>query len=272
MKKSFLCLLAVFFLTPFLAGCVRSDSWSQKIWQDVKAADLIDRQQLSESKCMTAGLSIYVFRISTDKLTEIQELITQTDMLNVEYGNINAFLANGLISCAGDRESWQKIGQLLSQSEPVVIRRISVLVTEKINEDVVIWDALQPSSVFYHTGSSATAGIGLDTGQVFLRMRATSLIGLRQICNLRVSPVYKTGVEQKTRKRSVNQDSYEFVFDSAALNVRLQPGQFVLLAPATIEAVQTNVKTIGNIMFYPEGYEDTVNLCFIACNLVNQPL
>ncbi len=271
MKKHFLCSLTVLFLILFLAGCLRSDSWSQKIWQDVKATDLISRQQLPENKSMTAGLNIYVFQILTDKLTEIQELITQTDTLGIEYGNINTFLANGLIGCAGDSESWQKIGQLLSQSEPVVRRRISVLVTENISEDVVISDTLQPSSVFYYSGGSATAGIGFDTGQIILRLRATSLIGLRQICNLQVIPVYKTDTEQKTKKQSAGQDSYEFVFDSAALNVRLRPGQFALLASAT-ETAQTDIKTTGDIMFYPEGSGNTVNLCFIACNYVNHPL
>jgi hypothetical protein len=74
MKKFFIYLLAVFSLISFSAGCVRSNSWSQKIWQDVKVTDLISRQQLSENKSMTAGLNIYVFQILTDKLTEIQAL------------------------------------------------------------------------------------------------------------------------------------------------------------------------------------------------------
>lgn len=270
MKKPFICLSAVFFLILFSAGCIHSNRSIPDFPQDVRVSELVGQQQLSENKTITVGLQLYLFQIRTDKLTEIQEQISRTDALPVKYSNPNIFPANGLIACAGDRTAWQKIAELLAQSQPEIKRRISLLITENITEDIVISETLQPVSVFYRSNSTIS-GIGFDTGQVVLRIKATSLIGLRNICRLDVVPVYKVGPEQKTKKQPINQNICEFAFESAAFNVRLQPGQFVLLAPAEMQPDQTDAKTTGNIMFYSQ-YPGTVSLCLIACNLINDPL
>jgi hypothetical protein len=277
MKKSFLFLarhsglLAVFFLISFLAGCIGSNASSRKVWKDVKASELISRQQPSENKTMTVGLNIYVFQIQADKLTEIQEQIGRTDTLPVKYNNPDAFSANGLVGCAGDRISWQKIAELLAQSQHRIKKRINLLIAENITDDIVVTETPQPVSVVYRSNST-TAGIGFNAGRMVLRMKTKPLIGLRQTCRLDITPVYRTGVRQKIKKQLVSRDKYEFAFESAALNVRLQPGQFVLLAPAAAELEQIGTQTIGDIIFYPKSPQNTANLCLIACGLINDPL
>ena len=219
---------------------------------------------------MTVGLNIYVFHIQADRLTELRELIVQTSTIGVKYSDPDAFLANGLMSCAGDRVSWQKIGQLLSQSQPRIKKRIGLLVAENMTDDIVLSETLQPVSVVYFS-EGTTTGIGFGTGRIVLRIKATPLIGLRQICRLDITPVYKTSSKQKTEKRPADRKNYEFVFDSTTLNVRFQPGQFLLIAPLQAEAQKADTQTIGNAMFYPEGPENTAGLCIIACSLVNNP-
>jgi hypothetical protein len=266
MKKPFLCLLVTIVLL-FSAGCVSSDTSALDPWRDIKTGELIDRQKM-EDKYMTVGLNIHVFRIPTDGLTKLQELIAQTDTISVKYSDPDAFLANGLISCAGDRASWQKIGQLLLQSQPEIQKRINLLVAENMPDDVIISETLQPVSVIYFS-EATTTGIGFGAGRIALRIKAIPLIGLRQICGLDITPVYKTGCEQQEAKQSADRQSCGFVFDSAALNVRLRPGQFLLVAPAEIQ--QADTQTIGNITFYPESPESTVGLCVVACGLVKNP-
>jgi hypothetical protein len=277
MKKSFLFLarhsgvLAVFFLISFLAGCISSNTSSRKVWKNVKMPELISQQQPSENKSMFVGLYIYIFHIQADKLTEIQEQISRTDALSVKYNDPAAFSANGLVDCAGDRTSWQKIAELLAQSQPQTREHINLLITENIINDIVVAQTPRPVSVTYYS-NGATAGIGFDAGRIALRLKVSSLIGLRQVCRLDITPVYKTGLGQKAKKSSVEQENYEFAFESAALNVRLQPGWFVLLAPAQTQTDPNIAQTIGDIMSYSQTDSNAVNLCLIACNLINSPL
>ena len=220
---------------------------------------------------MTVGLHIYLFQIQTNKLAEIQEQIGRTDTLPVKYNDPDAFSANGLIGCAGDRTSWQKMAKLLTQAQPQIKKHINLLIAENITDDVVIAETNQPVSVVYRS-NGATAGIGFDAGQIVLRIKVNPLIGLRQACGLDVTPVYRTGAGQKATKPSVSRDNYEFAFESAALNVRLQPGHFVLLAPAQTQTDRTTAQTIGDIMSCSQASQNTTNLYLIACNLINSPL
>jgi hypothetical protein len=266
-KKS-IRLLAILLFISFLPGCTGS---SRKPWRNIKAAELISRQQPLEDKSMIVGLHIYLFRIQTNKLPQIQNQIGQTDTLPVKYDDPDAFLANGLISCAGDRASWQKIAQLVALSQPKTLKHFNILMTENMAEDVVIAETNQPISIVYRS-NDITAGIGFDTGQTILRIKASSLIGLRQACRLDITPVYRTAAAQKTKKRSAGRENYESVFESAALNVHLQPGQFVLLAPARTQTDPNTAQTIGDILSSSPNPQKTANLCIIACNLINNPL
>lgn len=263
--------MVVLLLISFLAGCIGSNAPSLKVWKDIKASELISQQQPSENKTMTVSMYIYLFEIRADKLTEIQEQISRTDTLPVKYNDPAAFSANGLVGCAGDRISWQKIAQLLAQSQPEIKKRINLLITENIPDDIIIAETPQPVSVIYRS-DSATAGIGFDAGQIVLRIKAEPLIGLRQFCRLDITPVYRTGVAQNTKRQPFGRDNYEFAFESAALNVCLRPGQFVLLAPAIAQSQQIGTQTIGDYLFYPQSPQNTANLCLIACSLINNPL
>jgi len=239
-------------------------------WEDIKASELINKQQPAGNKNMTVGLHIYLFRIKTDKLAQIQDQIEQTNTVPVKYNDLVSFTANGLTGCGGDRKSWQKIGPLIAEAEPKTKKHINLLITENLSDDVVITETAKPVSIIYHSNDS-TSGIGFDAGQMVLRLKVSSLIGLRQACRLDVMPVYKiTG--QESGKILSGEKKHEFTFDSAAFSVRLQPGRYVLIAPANERQKQTETQTIGNIISYRQTPEDIADLCLIACDLINNPL
>ncbi len=257
--RKFLCLLTALLFISLLTGCEGS---SKKSWKDVKISELINQQQPAENKSMTVGLHIYLFRIQADKLGRIQYQIGETDLLPVKYNDPDAFPLNGLMSCAGDIKSWRKIAPLLTKARPQLRKHINLMITQGMTNDVIIAESAKPVSVVYRSGDT-TAGIGFDAGRIALRIKASPLIGLRQACKLDVMPVYKTVADKNSR---------EFTFESAAFDVRLQPGQFVLLAPAGDEQKQPETRTIGDIISYPQTPKKTADLYLIACGLVNTPL
>jgi hypothetical protein len=271
MKKSPYLFIVLLFIS-FLTGGTGSNVSSRKPWLDIKASELISRQQLPERKAINVSLHIYLFQIRTDKLAQIQEQFSQPYTLPVKYNDPCAFWENGIIGCAGDRTSWQKVAALLTQSQPETKKHISLLIDENAAQDIVVTQVPRPVSIVYRSGSTI-AGIGFDTGTVILRIKVNSLIGLRQACRLDVTPVYRTdAARQKAKKILVRRENREFIFESAAFNVRLQPGQFVLLVPAEKQTDQAESQTISNILFYPQTTKNTANLCLIACNLINNPL
>ncbi len=275
MRKS-LCILAISLLISFLAGCegssaARHSPANKKPWKDVKASELISKQQLPENKTITVGLYIYLLRIQTDKLMELGEQISRTEALPLIHDDFAAFSANGFAGCAGDRISWQKIAPLLAQSQPQIKKRINLLIAENIADDIVIAELSRPVSVTYRSGST-TAGIGFDAGRMVLRIKAEPLIGLRQVCRLNITPVYIIGAERKTKKWFADRANHELAFESAALNARLQPGQFVLLAPSQMRTDRTDIQILSDLVFYSQCPQHTANLYLIACSMINSPL
>jgi hypothetical protein len=261
--KRFYLALAVTVLTAFVSGCVRS---RLDIWHDIKAAELIGRQQLEQSKVRTAGINIYILQISSDKLTELQDIIVKTDALPVKYNASDAFWANGLASCGGGKNDWQKINEFLSDSQFKIEKSVSLYAVENVADDVIITKTSQPVSILYRSEPPATAGIGLEAGRVVLRLTTKPVIGLRGVCSLDIRPAYKTGLEKNEKAGS------EFVFDAAAMSVQIRPGQFILLGPGSVKSPSNDMQTIGDLMFWPKESENVITLYLIACNLIKEPL
>lgn len=270
MKRSFW-ILTISLLISLLTGCSGSKTSSGEIWKDTKVPQLIDKQRQLENKTMTVGLYICLFRIQTNKLVELGEQINLIDSLPVRYSDHDAFSANGFTACAGDGTSWPLIDRILEQSQPQAKKRINLLVAENLSEDVVIAELPSPVSVVYKAGKG-TAGIGFDSGQMVLRIKAEPLIGLRQVCRLNVTPVFVSGPIQKIKKQPASQTDSEFVFESAAFNAHLQPGQFILLAPAQIKSDPAVIPTPADLAFYSQNFPNTADLYLIVCSMINSPL
>ena len=109
--KTIFYLLTMLSLLPFFTGCEGS---AKKTWKDLKVSELINKQQPSENKFMSVSLHIYQFQINADKLAQIQYQIEDMEAFPIKYNDPDAFSANGLTACCGDRKAWQKTPAILS--------------------------------------------------------------------------------------------------------------------------------------------------------------
>jgi hypothetical protein len=249
----------------FLAGCENSRHSKLNGLKGITAGELIANQQIEQTKVKTVVLGIYTFQIKSARLPEIQNLICQTKTLPLAYNAEYAFLQNGLIACAGDQTDWRKISRPIFKSTPRIVKNTSLYSVEDVNDDVGIAQIYQPESILYYAGQSKTAGMGLDGGQIMLRIKTGSVIGLRQVCRVDITPVYK-GI-----KSPADSSSGEFIFGAAQVVCRLGAGQFILIAPATVRAEQGENRTLGDVICYPQKPQKTVNIYMIYCNAIKEP-
>jgi hypothetical protein len=267
MKRYCVIFFAVF---VFFLGCENSKQSRPNVQKDITFGELIADQQIEQTKVKTVALDIYTFQIDSARLPEIQNLICQTKTLPIAYNTKDTFSLNGLISCAGDKNDWQKISRPIFQSTPRVAKSTSLYAVEDVNDDVAITQIPQQESILYYTGQNKTAGMGLDGGQIMLRIKTSSVIGLLQVCKIDIMPVYKAGFSRET-KSPANPSGGEFIFESAQVVCRLGIGQFVLIAPATVRAEQGENRTLGDVICYPQKLKKTVNVYLINCNSIKEP-
>jgi hypothetical protein len=263
MKRCCVIFIAVF---VFLVGCENSKQSRPNVQKDITFGELIADQQIEQIKVKTVFLDVCTFQISSIRLPEIQNLICRTKTLPIAYNAKEAFLLNGLIACAGDKNDWQRISVPIFKSAPRIAKSTSLYSVEGVSDDAAITQIYQPESILYYAGQNKTAGMGLDSGQIILRIKTSSVIGLRQVCQVDITPVYK-GI-----KPAIDSNGREFIFESAQVISRLGVGQFVLFAPATMRAEQGENRTLGDVICYPLKPEKTVNIYLVNCNSIKEPM
>lgn len=260
-----------FIIFVFFLGCENSRHSKLKSSKNVTVGELIANQQIEQTKVKTVVLDIYTFQIDSARLPEIQNLICLTKTLPIVYNTKDTFLLNGLIACAGNGNDWDRISRPIFKSTPRIAKSTTLYSVEGVSDDVMITRISEPESILYYAGQSKTAGMGLDAGQIMLRTKTSSVIGLRQVCNVDIMPIYKTGFSQGI-KSPVDANGGEFMFESAQAACRLGAGQFILIAPATVRAGQGESRTLGDVICYPQKPPKTVNVYLINCNQIKEPM
>jgi len=259
------------FLAMLVSGCTGRQSW-KKSWEKTQVKDLLPEDRYGDKNSSIINLYIYVFEIDKEKYPLVLNAIKDVNNLPVKYKDSGSFLSNGLIGGGGNRTTWAKFSQVLSKAQVRMTKRTSFYMNENMDNDIVIAELAQPGSICYRSGGGVSAGIGLPAGTVALRLNAKPLIGLKQICGLDITPVYKTNIAADKNKKAQKNSGWEFVFDEIAINVPIRPGQFVCIAPDTAGFSSRFIGSppaAGEMIFCSAKPKPVVRLCLVACSLIN---
>jgi hypothetical protein len=262
------------FLSILLPGCYQNKKPTDK----VRIQDLMPQNPAADSNTSAVGLYIYVFQFDRENYPAALNGLGEVNDFTIKYSDVSSFAANGFICGGGNSDTWARLAQIFTQAQSITTKRFIVYINFNTNQDVLIAQQSEPVFVSYHSDSNALAGIGLPGGDISFRLNAAPTI-LKQICNLSIKPVYlyrsdriaadiadstpdKTLKEQKTPPG-------EFIFDSAAINVPLRPGQFVYIAPDIDNFPRDSSAVAGLLMFCSDTPKPVIRLCIIACGRIN---
>lgn len=254
------------FLTILLSGCGESRSRKK-----INLTDLIPKDISASEDKSAVGLYVYVFELNSDRYPLVLEGLYDVNDLPVEYENFGSFTDNGFVSGGGDIISWTKLAQILTDSQARITKRTITYISANIDNDVVITVLNKPCPVRYQQGGNASIGIGLPAGDVSLRFNAKPVIGLKQICRLNITPVYKAEIvtDKEQNNGKMQPALWEFPFSLTSLNALLRPGQFVYIAPDPANFPQEGPEAIGQIIFCSNKPKSVVRFCLVACSLIN---
>jgi hypothetical protein len=261
------CCVLLFF-SILLPGCDQNKKPTDK----TRLQDLMPQNPAGDSNTPSIGLYIYVFQFDKENYPAALDGLGKANDFTIKYRDAASFTANGFSCGGGDSDTWARLAQILTQAKSTITKRSTVYINFNTDEDVLIAQQSEPVFASYHSDSNALAGIGLPPGDITLRLNAAPTI-LKQTCNLSIKPVYlsradagsssdKTLKEQKT-------PAGEFVFDSAAINVSLRPGQFVYIAPDIDNFPRDGSSVAGLLTFCSDAPKPVIRLCVITCGRIN---
>ncbi len=248
------------------AGC--NEQKKKDHWQDISIEDLVPKGGPKHTTDTIVGLSVFVFEADSGRYLSVQSAMVGTSELQVDASDSINLAANGLICGNGDTKNWPQISKSLADANAVVVKRVTMFMTENVNEQIEIAQFPQGASVCYQADDKTTTAIGVPEGDVLLDINAKSLIGLKQVCQLEIKPIYKT-IQKKVEEKRI--PSWQYMFDSISCKSPVRPGQFVFLSPQLDEfetSKQSAIANVGKLIFTNKQNGKRVKFCLIVCGLI----
>jgi len=248
------------------AGC--NEQKKKNHWQDININDLMPKGGPAHTKDTIIGLSVFIFEADREKYLDVQSAMAGTSELQVDAADDIALAANGMICGNGDLKNWPGIAKSLADANAVIIKRVTLFMTENVSEQIELAGFPQGASVCYQTANKTTAAIGLPEGSVLLDINAKSLIGLKQVCQLEIKPIYQT-IGKKVEEKRI--PAWKYLFDSIGCKLTIRPGQFIFLSPQIDDSETSEQKAIANVgglIFTDKQKENRVKFCLIVCGLI----
>ena len=250
-------------LAGVLTGCgddVRTEADTPKISE-------ITNSMEEENRPVSAGFYVYFFEIDANEFDLISESLADLNDPDMKLTVPGVFSDNGFIIAAGQRSDWTELGAKLLLVQARKISTISLMLYENISDDIAVSSLKDANSVFCKVADNKFLNLKLGPGQSRLRLRISGLIGLLGVCRVDVTPVFVPGRMRSDDRFIRNKLAGETVFNGSALNFRIRPGQFVLIAPGDYEPQR---RTLSGMFFSSKKPRPTVRVMLLACNVIRE--
>lgn len=233
---------------------------------------------------------IFRFEVPADQIATLRQGFLQFDTGQLRFADQRAFQANGFLAGFGTNE---RIGGLSVLLERVVARKKetrNLLVFDDAGDDISLAMLNSKEEVSWKRADGKVAKDVFSAGRFSWMLKAAPVPDIRGVARVRILPVYRRGTDgfltYLTRMRGYAP------FDFGAFDVRMNPGDFVLLgslgepdAPAKpaagdqpeaadqpnawdtpTEADEQPLElTLNRLLFYPPDKPWAINLYLIVC-------
>ncbi len=283
----FLILISVCFVS--FCGCPTAEQ--------APGRTLIDRIKLKDLEPVDPGnlppqirFRILRFEVPADQIATLQQGFSQFDTAQLRFAERRAFQANGFLAGFATNEH---IGRLSALLERVQARRKetrNLLVYDDSGDNISMTTLNWKEEVSWKRADGKVAKDVFSPGRFSWMLKAAPVPDVRGVAQIRILPVYRMGTDSfltyMARMRGYAP------FDFGAFDVRMNPGDFVLLgslgepdAPAKpaagdqpeaadepnawdipAEADEQPVElTLNRLLFYPPDKPWVINLYVVLC-------
>lgn len=252
--SSVLCLLASVFCLLFsaLAGCTPPEK--EPIWKNLKIGDLAPRQSGKQISRLveTTNFNLYVFEMPSDNIDKLDNICKTLFTKNLRYQSSHSFGENSFSVHFGQIRMWNEIFTSILAAGAKQINKVSLMLADDLPETISVARIDSPRTIFFTSTYGSKEGANVGPGILALRLKTQKIPGLRGVCNVTAYPVYSPPMIQSTIPLlSARTQRREFPFSAAAFELRMGPGDFILLGPKEYVSDQT---ALGGLFFSnPEG-------------------
>ncbi len=240
---------------------------------------LIDRIKLKDLEPVDISnlppqLRFRIFRLEVpaDQIATLQQGFSQFDTAQLSFAEQRAFQANGFLAGFGTNEHIGGLSVLLERVQARRKQTRNLLVYDDAGDDISVTILKSKEDVSWKLAGGKVTKEAFPAGRFSWMLKAAPVPDIRGVAQVRILPVYRMGIDNfltyLARMRSYAP------FDFGAFDVRMNPGDFVLLgslgepkAPAKpAEADEQPLElTLNRLLFYPPEKPWAINLYLFLC-------
>jgi hypothetical protein len=228
------------------------------VWENVKFKDLA-RAKHSPQSILESPLqfNIYLFALPAGNFAGVKDIWSNLSTKPIQFISRNSFGENGFAAGVGKTTLWEPVAEKLRSAGGKNLKTTDLVMFAGNLEYVSLLSVDTEKNIFYRTKDNQINGATLGPGETLLRLTAITPPDVRGVCKLTIEPMFKN--TEKSQPASA--DANDLVFTTATFSVKMSPGDFVLLGPASFSPQDM---TLGSI-FFSSPKTSMVQFYMIVC-------
>ena len=223
---------------------------------------------------------IFRLEVPADQIATLQQGFSQFDTAPLSFAERRAFQANGFLAGFGTNEHINRLYTLFERIQARRKKTRNLLVYDDAGDDIYVTMLNSKEEVSWKLAGGKVAKEVFSPGRFSWMLKAAPVPDIRGVAQVRILPIYRMGTDgflsYLARMRSYAP------FDFGAFDVRMNPGDFVLLGslgepdaptkpaagdqPEATEADKQPLElTLNRLLFYPPEKPWAINLYLILC-------
>ncbi|TKJ37169.1 MAG: hypothetical protein CEE38_09760 [Planctomycetes bacterium B3_Pla] len=284
MRYSVFCLLSSVFLCLCPAGCIKPKE--ESVWEKVKVGDLADGSKIPQAGSLkTINVEVHVIEIPADNIGDMDNIRKKLRIRPLKLKNYQAFSANSFLVRFGQSDMWNEVRSMLIAADGQKVAKVSLMFSGDPNDPndqqtLAITGLSKTQTVFYTAADGSRQGANVGPGILGLRIKGDKVPDRKGICEITAYPVFSLPTKIAITQLEAQMKRREFPFTSAALGLKMSPGDFVFLAPKEYVSDQTSLGGLffsnvrGRIFFNaakrkPHERKPAVRVFLLACTRID---
>ncbi len=268
------------FLCFCLLGCAKPEE--EPIWEKVKIGDLAPSGDGAAKAqfVKSINLEVHVIEIPADNIGDLDNVRKKLRIKPLKLKNFQAFSSNSFLARFGQSDMWNEVHGMLTAAGGQEVVNVSLMLSDSHPQTLAITGLRKTQTVFYTADDGSRQGANVGPGILGLRIKGDKIPGRKGICEITAYPVFSLPTKSAIRELEEQMKRREFPFTSAALGLRMTPGDFVFLAPKEYVSDQTSLgglffSNIRGRMFLnaaerkPPEHKTAVRVFLLACTRID---
>jgi hypothetical protein len=223
--------LSILFLC--LPGCNEPEQEPATL-EGIKIGDLAparstDRGGIEPLKA--ANFNVYTFEMPAERIDALDDIWLMLRAEPLRFNNYEAFEANSFRVGSGQDPILDELVNMLRRAGGKKVQMVSLLLPDNRGNNLWVAPVPPEQTVFYTSATGAMEAVTLGPGSIGLRLTAQIFPGLRGLCDVRVQPAFISPLRGPVPRTDGRPGSGDFSFTLTGFNLKMSPGDFLLLGP-----------------------------------------